>query len=160
MRLWVVAVGHAKGTSEGALVEDFITRAQKMGRGMGFPAVTVEELPVSRARDASLRMKEEGERLAERLPDGAHIVLLDAKGKGMTSEDFAEFLGVLRDAGTRDLAFVIGGPDGLGALPGKKSGRSLAFGPQTWPHLLARALLTEQVYRALTILAGHPYHRA
>ena len=66
MRLWVVAVGHAKGTSEGALVEDFITRAQKMGRGMGFPAVTVEELPVSRARDASLRMKEEGERLAER----------------------------------------------------------------------------------------------
>ena len=160
MRLWVVAVGHAKGTSEGALVEDFITRAQKMGRGMGFPAVTVEELPVSRARDASLRMKEEGERLAERLPDGAHIVLLDAKGKGMTSEDFAEFLGVLRDAGTRDLAFVIGGPDGLGALPGKKSGRSLAFGPQTWPHVLARALLSEQIYRAMTILAGHPYHRA
>ena len=159
MRLWVVAVGHAKGTSEGALVEDFITRAQKMGRGMGFPAVTVEELPVSRARDASLRMKEEGERLAERLPDGAHIVLLDAKGKGMTSEDFAEFLGVLRDAGTRDLAFVIGGPDGLGALPGKKSGRSLAFGPQTWPHLLARALLSEQIYRAISILNNHPYHR-
>lgn len=160
MRLWVVAVGHAKGTSEGALVEDFITRAQKMGRGMGFPAVTVEELPVSRARDANLRMKEEGERLAERLPDGAHLVLLDAKGKGMTSEDFADFLGVLRDAATRDLAFVIGGPDGLGALPGKKSGRSLAFGPQTWPHLLARALLSEQIYRAMTILAGHPYHRA
>ena len=160
MRLWIVAVGHAKGTSECALVEDFITRAQKMGRGMGFTAVTVEELAVSRPRDAALRMKEEGERLAERLPDGAHIVLLDAKGKGMTSEDFADFLGVLRDAGTRDLAFVIGGPDGLGALPGKKSGRSLAFGPQTWPHLLARALLAEQVYRAMTILAGHPYHRA
>jgi 23S rRNA (pseudouridine1915-N3)-methyltransferase len=160
MRLWVVAVGHAKGTSEGALVDDFITRAQKMGRGMGFTAVTVEELAVSRARDANLRMKEEGERLAERLPDGAHIVLLDAKGKGMTSEDFADFLGVLRDAGTRDMAFVIGGPDGLGVLPGKKSGRSLAFGPQTWPHLLARALLSEQIYRAMTILAGHPYHRA
>ena len=160
MRLWVVAVGHAKGTSEGALVDDFITRAQKMGRGMGFTAVTVEELAVSRARDANLRMKEEGERLAERLPDGAHIVLLDAKGKGMTSEDFADFLGVLRDAGTRDMAFVIGGPDGLGVLPGKKSGRSLAFGPQTWSHLLARALLSEQIYRAMTILAGHPYHRA
>ena len=75
-------------------------------------------------------------------------------------EDFADFLGALRDAGTRDLAFVIGGPDGLGVLPGKKSGRSLAFGPQTWPHLLARAMLAEQVYRAITILAGHPYHRA
>ncbi len=87
-------------------------------------------------------------------------MLLDAKGKGMTSEDFAEMLGALRDAGTRDLAFVIGGPDGLCPLPGKKSGRSLAFGPQTWPHLLVRAMLAEQVYRALTILAGHPYHRA
>jgi 23S rRNA (pseudouridine1915-N3)-methyltransferase len=69
-------------------------------------------------------------------------------------------LGSLRDVGTKDLAFIIGGPDGLSTLPGKKAGRSLAFGPQTWPHLLARALLTEQVYRALTILAGHPYHRA
>jgi 23S rRNA (pseudouridine1915-N3)-methyltransferase len=87
-------------------------------------------------------------------------VLLDARGKGMTSEDFADFLGALRDAGTRDLAFVIGGPDGLGPLPGQKPGRSLAFGPQTWPHLLARALLSEQIYRAMTILAGHPYHRA
>ena len=105
-------------------------------------------------------MKDEAERLAARLPEGAHIVLLDARGKGMTSEDFAEMLGSLRDVGTKDLAFIIGGPDGLSALPGKKPGRSLAFGPQTWPHLLARALLTEQVYRALTILAGHPYHRA
>jgi 23S rRNA (pseudouridine1915-N3)-methyltransferase len=105
-------------------------------------------------------MKDEAERLCARLPEGAHIVLLDARGKGMTSEDFAEMLGSLRDVGTKDIAFVIGGPDGLGPLPGIKSGRSLAFGPQTWPHLLARALLAEQVYRALTILAGHPYHRA
>jgi 23S rRNA (pseudouridine1915-N3)-methyltransferase len=160
VRLWIFAIGQARATSEGTLVEDFVGRAQKMGRSMGFPAVTVEELPVSRARETAARMKEEGERLAERLPDGAHIVMLDAKGKGMTSEDFADFLGALRDAGTRDLAFVIGGPDGLGPLPGKKPGRSLAFGPQTWPHLLARALLSEQIYRAMTILAGHPYHRA
>jgi 23S rRNA (pseudouridine1915-N3)-methyltransferase len=159
MRLWVIAIGQGRGTSEGALVEEFVTRAQKMGKSLGFPAVTVEELSVSKARDVATRMKEEGERLADRVPDGAHVVLLDAKGKGMTSEDFAEFLGALRDAGTRDLAFVIGGPDGLGALPGKKAGRSLAFGPQTWPHLLARVLFSEQIYRAMTILAGHPYHR-
>jgi len=120
----------------------------------------VEELPVSRHRDPDARMKDEAERLSARLPEGAHLVLLDARGKGMTSEDFAEMLGSLRDVGTKDLAFVIGGPDGLLPLPGKKAGRSLAFGPQTWPHLLARALLTEQIYRALTILAGHPYHRA
>lgn len=160
MRLWIYAIGHMRGTPEGMLCDDFIDRAYKTGRNMGFTAVAIEELPVSKHRDVAARMKDEGERLAARLPDGAHVILLDARGKGMTSEDFAEMLGSLRDVGTRDMAFVIGGPDGLGPLPGKKAGRSLAFGPQTWPHLLARALLAEQVYRAITILAGHPYHRA
>lgn len=159
MRLWIFAIGHMRGTPEGQLVEDFCDRARKLGRNMGFTAVAVEELAVSRQREIKARMADEAERLAARIPDGAHLVLLDARGKGMTSEDFAEMLGGLRDVGTKDLAFVIGGPDGLAALPGKKSGRSLAFGPQTWPHLLARVLLAEQVYRALTILAGHPYHR-
>jgi 23S rRNA (pseudouridine1915-N3)-methyltransferase len=160
MRLWILAIGHARGTSEGALCDEYLDRAIKMGRNMGFSAVAIEELAVSKARTAEARMADEAERLARKVPDGAHVVTLDAKGKGMTSEDFAEMLGALRDAGTKDLAFVIGGPDGLTPLPGKKAGRSLAFGPQTWPHLLARALLTEQVYRAMTILAGHPYHRA
>jgi 23S rRNA (pseudouridine1915-N3)-methyltransferase len=160
MRLWIFAIGSARGTSEGALCEDYRDRAVKMGRNIGFSAVHIEELAVGKARDAKSRMADEAERLAGRLPEGAHIVLLDAKGKGMTSEDFADMLGALRDAGTKDLVFVIGGPDGLNPLPGKKAGRSLAFGPQTWPHLLARALLSEQLYRAITILAGHPYHRA
>ena len=78
----------------------------------------------------------------------------------MTSEDFAEMLGAMRDAGASDLVFLIGGPDGLDPGPGVKSARSLAFGPQTWPHLLVRAMLAEQIYRALTILGRHPYHRA
>ena len=160
MRLWIYAIGYMRGTPEGQLCEEFCDRARKLGRNKGFSAVALEELSVGKQRDAATRMKDEAERLSARLPDGAHIVLLDARGKGMTSEDFAEMLGSLRDVGTKDIAFVIGGPDGLALLPGKKSGRSLAFGPQTWPHLLARALLTEQVYRALTILAGHPYHRA
>jgi 23S rRNA (pseudouridine1915-N3)-methyltransferase len=160
MRLWILAVGHARGTPEAVLCDEYLDRAVKMGRNMGFPAVTIEELAVSKARTAEGRMEDEAERLARKLPEGAHLVMLDAKGKGMTSEGFADMLGALRDAGTKDLAFVIGGPDGLMPLPGKKAGRSLAFGPQTWPHLLARALLTEQVYRAMTILAGHPYHRA
>lgn len=160
MRLLILAVGHARGTQEAALAEDFLGRARAMGRRLGFPAVTVEEVPVSKKHDLKTRMAEEAERLAARVPDGAHVILLDARGKGMTSEDFAEMLAALRDAGTRDLAFVIGGPDGLSPLPKIRAGRSLAFGPQTWPHLLARAMLSEQVYRALTILAGHPYHRA
>jgi 23S rRNA (pseudouridine1915-N3)-methyltransferase len=159
MRLLILAVGHMRGTPEGQLCEDFVERAHKLGRTLGFSAVTVEEVAVSRQRVAAARMKDEAERLAARVPEGAHLVMLDARGKGMTSEDFAEMLGSLRDVGTRNLAFVIGGPDGLAPLPGKKAGRSLAFGPQTWPHLLARALLAEQVYRTITILAGHPYHR-
>lgn len=148
-----------RGTSEGALVEEFLDRARKLGRNLGFSTVLLEELSVSRDRNLETRMEDEAERLARRVPDGAHVVLLDARGKGMTSEEFADMLAALRDAGTRDLAFVIGGPDGLKPLPGKRAGRSLAFGPQTWPHLLARVLLTEQVYRAMTIMAGHPYHR-
>ena len=160
MRLSVVAVGHARGTPEGTLTDLFLDRAAKMGRNMGFMAVAAEEVAVSKLREARARMEDEAERLSARVADGAHVVLLDARGKGMTSEAFADMLGALRDAGTRDIAFVIGGPDGLAPLPGKKSGRSLAFGPQTWPHLLVRAMLAEQLYRALTILAGHPYHRA
>ncbi len=109
MRLWICAVGHARGTPEATLAEDFIGRAHRMGRNLGFPAVAVEELAVCKSRDTALRMKDEAERLAQRVPDGAHVILLDAKGKGMTSEDFAEMLAAMRDAGTRDLAFVIGG---------------------------------------------------
>jgi 23S rRNA (pseudouridine1915-N3)-methyltransferase len=160
MRLTVLAVGHARGTHEAHLTDDFIDRASQMGRRMGISSVAVEEVSVSRARDVTSRVREECERLAARIPDGAHVVLLDAKGKGMTSEDFAEMIAALRDAGTKDLALVIGGPDGLAPLPGIRAGRSLAFGPQTWPHLLVRAMLAEQIYRSLTILAGHPYHRA
>jgi 23S rRNA (pseudouridine1915-N3)-methyltransferase len=160
MRLTVLAVGHARGTQEAALTDDYIDRASRMGRRFGISAVAVEEVAVSKARDINGRKREECTKLAARVPEGAQVVLLDAKGKGMTSEDFAEMIGALRDAGTKDLVLVIGGPDGLAPLPGIRSGRSLAFGPQTWPHLLVRAMLAEQVYRALTILAGHPYHRA
>jgi 23S rRNA (pseudouridine1915-N3)-methyltransferase len=160
MRLTVLAVGHARGTHEAALCDDYLDRATGLGRRLGIPRITVEEIAVSRARDANSRIHEECEKLANRVPSGAHVILLDAKGKGMTSEDFAEMLGALRDAGTKDLALVIGGPDGLSPLPGIKAGRSLAFGPQTWPHLLVRVMLAEQIYRALTILSGHPYHRA
>lgn len=159
MRLLVLAVGHARGTSEGALVEDFIGRAASSGRSLGFKSVSVEEVAVSRQRDAKARIAEEGERLAQRIPHGAQAIFLDARGKGMTSEDFAEMLAAMRDAGARDLAFLIGGPDGLDPGPAVKSSRSLAFGPQTWPHLMVRAMLAEQIYRAMTILSGHPYHR-
>src|SRR5512146_3585435 len=103
MRLHILAVGFGRGTLEGPLGEDFINRARQLGKRMGFPAIVCEEIPVSKDRDVRKRLTDEAERLAKRVPQGAHIVLLDATGKGMTSEDFAEMLGALRDAGTRDL---------------------------------------------------------
>ncbi|HWA30877.1 MAG TPA: 23S rRNA (pseudouridine(1915)-N(3))-methyltransferase RlmH [Rhizomicrobium sp.] len=159
MRLAIVAVGQSRGTPEGALTEDFANRCRAMGKRVGFTSVTIDEVQVSKLRETRSRLAEEGDRLAARIPDGAHVILLDAKGKGMTSDAFAEMLGAMRDAGARDLAFIIGGPDGLQLPAQVKAGRSLAFGPQTWPHLLVRAMLAEQVYRAITILANHPYHR-
>jgi len=159
MRLLILAVGNARGTSEGALTDDFTGRARVFGKRLGFSSVTVEEVAVSKLRETKARIGEEGERLAARVPPGAHAVFLDARGKGMTSEDFAEMLAAMRDAGARDLVFLIGGPDGLNPGPTVKSSRSLAFGPQIWPHLLVRAMLSEQIYRAFTILGGHPYHR-
>ena len=160
MRLLIVAVGQCRGTPEGSLVEDYLGRARAFGRRLGFSAVTMEEVPVSKLREARARVAEEGQKLAARIPQGAHAIVLDARGKGMTSESFAEMLAAMRDAGARDLVFLIGGPDGLDLGPAVKPGRNLAFGTQTWPHLLVRAMLAEQIYRAVTILAGHPYHRA
>ncbi|HUJ03309.1 MAG TPA: 23S rRNA (pseudouridine(1915)-N(3))-methyltransferase RlmH [Rhizomicrobium sp.] len=160
MRLLILAVGQGRGTPEGALTEDYAGRARVFGKRLGFTTVTIEEVAQSKLREARARVAEEGERLAARIPEGAHVILLDAKGKGMTSEAFAEMLGAMRDAGARDLVFLIGGPDGLNVGASVKPGRSLAFGPQTWPHLLVRAMLAEQIYRGMTILAGHPYHRA
>jgi 23S rRNA (pseudouridine1915-N3)-methyltransferase len=159
MRLHILAVGQARGTPEGALVDDYIGRARNLGKQLGFTTVAVEEISVSRLREAKARIAEEGQKLAARIPDGAHVILLDARGKGMTSEAFAEMLAAMRDAGARDLVFMIGGPDGLDPGPAVKPGRSLAFGTQIWPHLLVRAMLAEQIYRATAIIGNHPYHR-
>src|ERR1700753_777376 len=135
MRLIIIAVGQSRGTPEGALTEDYANRARAMGKRAGFTSVTIEEVNVSKLREVRSRLAEEGERLASRIPEGAHVVLMDAKGKGMTSEGFAQMLGAMRDAGARDMAFVIGGPDGLQLSAHVKAGRSLAFGQQIWPHL-------------------------
>jgi 23S rRNA (pseudouridine1915-N3)-methyltransferase len=159
MRIVILAAGLARGTPQHALVEEYLMRARGIGRRLGFRSLTVEEVSLSRLREEHARIAEEGEKLAARIPSGAHVIALDARGKGMTSEAFAEMLGAMRDAGARDLVFLIGGPDGLDTGSAVKPGRRLAFGPQTWPHLLVRVMLVEQIYRALTILGNHPYHR-
>ena len=101
MRLLILAVGQGRSTPEGALVEDYLARARAGGKRLGFTAVALEEVAVSKLREARARILEEGERLAARIPPGAHVIVLDARGKGMTSESFAEMLASLRDAGVQ-----------------------------------------------------------
>ena len=158
MRIVVAAVGRMKRGPERELGERYRERAAKSGRGIGLRAVDVIEIAESRARDPQRRVLEESIALANVIPDGAAVVLLDPNGENLDSTTFAARLRGWRDGG-RDLAFVIGGPDGLAPSLAEKAALRLAFGAATWPHQLVRVMLLEQLYRAVTILSGHPYHR-
>ena len=159
MRIVVAAVGRMKRGPERDLAERYRERAAKSGRGIGIRAVEIVEIAESRARDTERRMLEESIALANVIPKGAATVLLDPRGESVDSQSFAKRLRGWNDGG-RDTAFVIGGPDGLAPTLSDQADLHLAFGALTWPHQLVRIMLLEQLYRALTILAGHPYHRA
>jgi 23S rRNA (pseudouridine1915-N3)-methyltransferase len=159
MRLILLAVGRGAKTPEQQLCDAWLGRAGALGPKLGFNKIDFALVDTSRAAQAPARLAEEAQKLLKHLPAGAHLVALDEGGRSLTSEAFAQLLARRRDDGVRDLGFVIGGPDGLLPTLREKAADRLAFGPQTWPHLLVRAMLAEQLYRALTILDGHPYHR-
>jgi len=159
VRIGVYVVGRMKSGPERELAERYFDRFSKLGSGLGLEFSGVDELPESRHATAELRKRDEGDRLIARIPPGASIILLDERGKNLSSDDFSARLAALRDAGTRDTALVIGGPDGHDPLIRDKAALVLSFGAQTWPHQMVRFMLAEQLYRAATILAGHPYHR-
>lgn len=147
-----------KAGPEKELAERYFERLAKSGEAVGLEFSGVRETPESRARMADARKREE----AQRLKDGARdaiLVLLDEHGKNLPSKKLASSLAGFRDAGTRHLVFVIGGPDGHDEMLKRAASLSLSFGAQTWPHQLVRVMLAEQLYRAVTILSGHPYHR-
>ena len=158
MRILVAAVGRLKRGPEQELAERYRARAVKSGRGIGLRALEVVEIAESRAREAPRRMLEESIALANVIPKDAAIVLLDPRGETLDSNSFAKQLSGWNDSG-RNAAFVIGGADGLAPTLLDQAALRLAFGALTWPHQLVRIMLLEQIYRATTILAGHPYHR-
>jgi 23S rRNA (pseudouridine1915-N3)-methyltransferase len=158
MRIVVAAVGKLKRGAESDLGERYRERAAKSGRGIGLRSLDVIEIAESRAREAQRRMLEESIALQNVIPDGAATVLLDPRGEMVDSHSFAKQLRAFNESG-RDVAFVVGGPDGLAPTLTDEAELRLAFGPQTWPHQLVRIMLLEQIYRAITILSGHPYHR-
>ena len=156
----VAAVGRARDEPEARLLDEYWKRATGAGPRLGFTGFELAIVEISRRANAAQRCSEETEKLSRRLPAGAHRIVLDGTGKSLTSDEFAKLLSALRDRGVGDVAYVIGGPDGLSPDFRSSAQQQLAFGAQTWPHLLVRAMLAEQIYRALTILSGHPYHRA
>jgi 23S rRNA (pseudouridine1915-N3)-methyltransferase len=160
VRLLIVAVGRLKSGAERELEARYLERARALGRGLSLAPLDLAELNESAARRPEARIAEEAGRIAAAVPAGAALVALDERGKSPTSPDFASHIGRARDGGRGALAFVIGGPDGLAPELRARAELVLSFGALTWPHQLVRVLLAEQVYRAMTILAGHPYHRA
>ena len=160
MRLIIGAVGRLKDGPERALFQKYRERFEPLARKLGLAPVAWHELPESRASDAFKRREEEGASLLKLARDAEIIIALDERGKPLTSEAFAKTLAGARDGGAKAAAVVIGGPDGLNQGVRDAARLQVSFGAITLPHMLARIILAEQLYRAATILSGHPYHRA
>ncbi len=158
MRLQVLAVGRLKAGAERDLVERYRVRSVGLARGLGFSGPDLVEMAEGRGRRPEERRSDEGARLGERAGP-SRLVVLDESAPSPSSEDFATRLREARDGGTPAFAFVIGGPDGLDDPLRQRAAWSLSFGRLTLPHQIVRVLLLEQIYRAFTIIAGHPYHR-
>lgn len=159
MRILILAVGRLKDGPERDLVARYAERAAAVGRTLGFTGFDGVDLPESRAQRPADRKAEEASALKAKAGDAA-LVVFDEKGTSPTSEDFAALLAAGRDAGRRSMAMVIGGPDGLDPTLAERAEARIAFGRMTLPHQIVRGLVAEQLYRAMTILSGHPYHRA
>ena len=160
MRIVVAAVGRLKQGSETELSERYRKRAAQTGRQLGLRDVEIVEIRESRADYASKRMLEESIALANLIPQGAAVILLDSGGENLDSTSFATQLAKWRANNRPAIVFLIGGADGLATSLRDKAELRLSFGTATWPHQLVRVMLLEQLYRATTILTGHPYHRA
>ena len=160
MRLLVIAIGRLKQGPERELAERYRERFDDIGRKLGFRGLEIVEIPESRARDTATRIAEEAAAISASIPVKSLLVALDEHGDNLDSGAFARHLGHWRDDQVANTIFIIGGADGLSPDLRRMAKSRMAFGSATWPHQLVRVMLLEQIYRAATILAGHPYHRA
>lgn len=160
MKIELLCVGRLKDEPERQIVARYLERFQQFAAPLGFTAPVMTELLESRAKSPKERKASEAAELRKKLKAGAMVIVLDERGQAMSSADLATLLAGWRDGGARHLNIVIGGPDGLDAEFSRAATLNLSLGRMTLPHGLARAVLAEQLYRAASILAGHPYHRA
>lgn len=159
MRITVCAVGRLKRAPEAELCSDYLARAEKLGRQVGISKAEIVEIPEAQDAQANARKTQEAAALTARLSQGAMIICLDENGQLVDSKEFSRIIRDATDGGTSELAFLVGGPDGLGADLLSVATKTLCFGRMTWPHRLARVMLLEQIYRAVTLMVNHPYHR-
>jgi len=155
MRVRICAIGRLRAGPERDLTDDYLARFARTGRTLGLGPADVSEVEARKGGGVA-----EEARLIERtIPAGATVCALDERGKALSSPELARMLADLRDQGVGHLAFLIGGADGLDRRLRQRAHRHLSLGPMVWPHMLARVMLSEQLYRSATILAGLPYHR-
>ena len=155
MRVHICAVGRLRNSTEKILIDDYCRRFEKTGRGLALGPVHLYEVEDKKAGGRSA----EADLLGRSIPKGSLVCSLDERGKLMSSPDFATLLGQWRDQGQSDVSFIIGGANGLHPDLRARAMASLSFGKMVWPHRMVRLMLTEQLYRAASILAGTPYHR-
>jgi 23S rRNA (pseudouridine1915-N3)-methyltransferase len=159
MQLDILAIGKMKKGPETELFERYCDRAMKAGRNLGINGPHLHEWTEDRSTAAPLRMKAESERMLAAIRPGSLVICLDERGKDLSSAKFAGIVETALQSSVPAIALAIGGPDGHGDAMRNAATHTLRFGSMTWPHQLARVMLAEQVYRAMTILSGHPYHR-
>ena len=159
MRIAIAAVGRLKQGPERELAERYRKRASDAGRSVGLTAFDVIEIRESRADNVGRRMLEESIAIANVIPDRAVTVILDERGESVSSASFAGHLQAWRTQSRPAAVFMVGGADGLAPSLRERANLAIAFGTATWPHQLVRIMLLEQLYRAVTMLSGHPYHR-
>lgn len=159
MKLKLIAIGKLKPGPEADLIRDYSRRIDGLAPGLGFGSFEIREIELKKRVEGPERKRLEGELILAEIPKGAHVIALDERGKAETSKSFADRLAAKRDEGVRDLVLLIGGADGLSDEVRARADRLLSFSPLTWPHMLVRVMATEQLYRGLSILAKHPYHR-
>jgi 23S rRNA (pseudouridine1915-N3)-methyltransferase len=159
VRIQVFAVGRMKSGPERDLAARYFDRVAKVAPPLGLEFGGVTEAAESRARDADQRKREEAAKLSETIGQGTALILLDERGKSLSSPDFASMIVKHRDSGARVMTFAIGGADGHAEESRQKAQMVISFGAMTFPHQIMRILIAEQLYRAATIISGHPYHR-
>jgi 23S rRNA (pseudouridine1915-N3)-methyltransferase len=159
LKLTIAAIGRMKAGPMAELVDTYAKRTRQAGRQAGITALNVADFAESRKSTASARAGEEAALLTNAAPSGAVLIVLDERGKSVSTAEFAKIIKTELESGTQDLVFAVGGPDGHSPEIRKKAQYMVSFGHMTWPHMLARVLLAEQIYRVVTILVNHPYHR-